>query len=317
MTVKGRAFGLAVGCILAATPAMVVGACGDEAAEVAATEGSGSASGGNGQGGVGNTGGNQAGGSTGQYTSGVGGAPTEEAPCGDRVFACGDLLDNDGDGLIDYQDPDCLGPCDDTEDHYHPQLPGWTGDACRLDCFWDNGNGPGNDDCYWDHRCDPRAVPPDYYPEGEACAYDADFVIPGGPGCDDAFAQQSNTCLNVCAPLTPNGCDCFGCCELPAGSGQHVWLGSYDGNTNPTCTLEDVGDPSKCQPCTPVPSCNNDCEVCEYCLGKTQLPPECFEGGDDPPGQCPQDVQACGGPDQPACPAGTFCITGCCIVLPD
>jgi hypothetical protein len=305
-------------------PAMVVGACGDEGAEVAATEGTGgSGVGGSGGSGSGAMGG--AGGSTGQYTSGVGGAPTDEAPCGAQLYDCGDLEDNDGDGLIDYQDPDCLGPCDDTEDHYHPNLPGWPGDDCHQDCFWDTGNGS-NEDCYWDHHCDPLSVDPNYYPEGQQCENtdppdNANFVIPGGgPTCEEAFAGQPTTCTDFCVPLTPNGCDCFGCCELPAGSGKTVWIGSYDADDNPTCTLDVVDDPSLCQPCTQVPACDNDCGKCEYCLGKTELPPECFdpENPDDPPdGQCPPELQACGGPNQDPCPAGTYCITGCCVQLPN
>ncbi len=30
-------------------------------------------------------------------------------------YGCGDCIDNDGDGLIDDRDPECLGPCDNTE----------------------------------------------------------------------------------------------------------------------------------------------------------------------------------------------------------
>lgn len=312
-----------VGLLVSAlfVPAMAMGGC-DNEAEVAATEGAAGSTVDGGAGGTGaNSGGNSAGGSQGQYVSGVGGAPTEEAACAGKIYACGDLIDNDGDGLIDFQDPDCLGPCDDTEDHYHPQLPGWTGDSCRTDCFWDNGNGPGNDDCYWDHICDPLSVDPNFYPEGELCEYDPNHIIPGGPNCTDAFAMQSDQCSSYCGPLAPNGCDCFGCCELPAGSGQTVWLGSYDEDRTPTCTsLDDAGDPAKCQPCTQVPSCGNDCGECEYCLGKTELPPECFDPenpGDPPPGQCPPELEACGGPNQGPCPLGTYCITGCCVQLPD
>jgi hypothetical protein len=283
-------------------------ACDDATAEVAATQSS--APGGGGGVGLGG-----AGGSGGGAGGDAGAAPGELAPCGDKIYACGDLVDNDGDDLVDNQDPDCLGACDDTEDHYHPQLPGWTGDACRVDCFWDGGNGPGNDDCYWDHRCDPLAVAPDFPPEGAACAYDANYQIPGGPDCAEALGRQSPTCHEVCAPLTPNGCDCFGCCELPAGSGLHVWLGSYDEDKVPTCALGVVGDEALCRPCTPVPACANDCDTCEYCVGKTVLPPECGDPGSDP--QCPPELQRCGGSGQPGCPPGSYCITGCCVALPE
>jgi hypothetical protein len=44
-------------------------------------------------------------------------------------------------------------------------------------------------------------------------------------------------------------------------------------------------------------------------VGKTVLPPEC-----DPmkEGQCPKGLQPCGLQGQAPCPAGYFCITGCC-----
>ncbi len=300
--------------VAATFPAVVMGACGDQAAEVAATEGTGGAAGPTtGPGGAGGTGG-----STGQYTSGVGGAPTEIAPCANQIYECGDLVDNDEDGLIDYQDPDCLGPCDDTEDGYHPELPGWQGDPCHQDCFWDTGEGS-NEGCYWDHKCDPLSVSPRFDPEGELCEYQGDdhVIQGGGPTCASAFMTQTEACLDYCSPLTPNGCDCFGCCELPAGSGKHVWIGSYDGSGAPTCFLDDVDDPDKCRPCTPVPSCNNTCAPCEYCLGKTVLPPECFEPDGGTPEQCPPELQACGGPNQGPCPANTYCITGCCVPLPN
>src|SRR5690348_5261424 len=34
--------------------------------------------------------------------------------CGGRVTACGDCMDNDGDGEVDSHDRECLGPCDNT-----------------------------------------------------------------------------------------------------------------------------------------------------------------------------------------------------------
>jgi hypothetical protein len=287
-----------------------------------------------------NTGGNNAGGtSAGGNAAGGQGQGLVQALCGNQEYECGDTDDNDGDGLIDSDDPDCLGPCDDTEDSYHPELPGWSGDACSQDCFWDTGNG--QEGCYWDHHCDPLSVSPDYHPEGQACENtdppdNAGFSIPGGgPNCVDALAgtyPSHDDCIDYCEPLTPNGCDCFGCCELPAGSGQTVWIGSYDGNT-PTCvTTADFTDPDRCQPCTQVPACVNDCDTCEICIGKPFLPPECFDpppngsggnsgtggggGSGGSPQECPPGAQACGLPGQDPCPAGSFCITGCCQLLP-
>lgn len=300
-----------------------------------------------------------AGGSTSSYSSGVGGAPTITVACQGHIYECGDLVDNDSDGLMDYQDPDCLGPCDNTEDGYIVGIPGSEGPGCTQDCYFDQDSGSGNDDCYWNHKCDPLSISPNYYPEsqnGNKCAYNPGANTPGtGESCAELSAGQSDECYDFCKPLTPNGCDCFGCCELPAGGGNYVWLGSQDASDNGTCNLSEVSDPDKCQPCTPVPGCLNTCETCELCLGKDTLPPECFSGGTgggsgagsgggssssgtggassgsgagggdsssssgsggSNPGQCPSGVQACGVVGQPQCPADYFCITGCCQAVP-
>lgn len=245
--------------------------------------------------------------------------------CAGIIYECGDLLDNDDDGLVDWQDPACTGPCDNTEDSLYPDLPGMTGDKCRLDCFWDNGNGPGNDDCHWDHQCDPLEVDPGYHPEVD-CPYD-DSVSVGQMTCAEAFETQSDTCYAYCVPLVPNGCDCFGCCELPPESGKFVWLQSYDEDKNGTCNLDVIEDPTMCHPCTPVPGCSNGCGRCELCMGKTEVPEDCFgtggtgaggtgAGGGPPEVQCDPDVQPCGLEGQDPCPTGYYCITGCCIKAP-
>jgi hypothetical protein len=72
-----------------------------------------------------------------------------------------------------------------------------------------------------------------------------------------------------------------------------------------------LNDPTRCKPCTQVPSCLNTCEHCELCVGKTTLPLDCVSQ------TCPAGVTPCGLPGQAACPAGLSCITGCCQSNPD
>jgi hypothetical protein len=296
--------------------------CSDDTVDGANTSGAGASSGTNtgAGGGTGGTGGS--GGSSGTNTTGVGGAPTVESECQGHVYECGDIEDNDGDGLIDYQDPDCLGPCDNTEGSFYGGIPGQTGPACIVDCYFDQDSGAGNDDCYWNHKCDDHEVPPNYYPEsanGAQCAHDTNANTPGtAASCDELYATQSQECYDYCGPLTPNGCDCFGCCELPAGSGSYVWLGSEDDAGNGTCDIANMNNPDMCQPCLPVAACLNDCGPCEICIGKPEPDPGCDgAGGSSGAGgagqqQCEEGVQPCGLPGQDPCPAGDYCITGCC-----
>jgi hypothetical protein len=151
----------------------------------------------------------------------TGGGPCVPVACNGHIYECGDCLDNDGDGKIDSEDPDCLGPCDNTENSYYGGIPGQNNAGCKMDCYFDQDTGAGNDDCYWDHRCDPHETDPNYYPEhdeGNKCEYNSDpnFTPPASPfTCSQMYNTQSTACHDYCGPLTPNGCDCFGCCELP------------------------------------------------------------------------------------------------------
>jgi len=243
--------------------------------------------------------------------------------CSGHETECGDCVDNDGDGLVDSHDRECLGPCDDTEG---PELlagiGGETGGPCKADCYFDFGNGSGNDTCYHDHRCDPLSIAPTFDPEGPDCQYEMSRV-----GTRDCPTVQTDLCYDVCRPLTPNGCDCFGCCTFPeltgraaAEGGEYVWLGSVvEGTNDGTCTFDDVLDTTLCRPCTPVGNCFNPCETCEICIGRPTLPPECMTPPDGgvpdgwvPPMRCAPDVQPCGLPGDADCPMDYYCVTGCC-----
>lgn len=247
--------------------------------------------------------------------------PFGPIPCQGHIYQCGDEIDNDGDGVADAADPDCLGPCDNNEMGFYLGIPGGDSAPCRLDCYFDQDQGSGNDGCEWDHRCDP--LEPDLNP---MCAY----LDPPPPSarCPDT---QDPECAEFCGPLVPNGCDCFGCCNLPSGTDRWVFIGSVDGSGNATCTLDEVENDANCHPCTPVPGCLNSCGMCELCLGRPTLPPECLPGPADagpPPdggfpdagpvdGGVPMPVctdgrTSCGVPGLPPCPASYFCLTGCC-----
>ncbi len=224
----------------------------------------------------------------------------EPVRCAGMERACGNCRDDDGDGLSDAADPECLGPCDDSEAELFTGESMRANPSCRSDCFFDLNVGAGDDGCGWSLRCDPLS------PAGEGCAYDATEQR-----CQ-ADARRTSACRQSCLPLTPNGCDCFGCCELPANSGNFVWLGS-EGPQGSHCELGSSADPNVCRPCTPVPDCQNDCAPCELCLGKSALPASC--GGAQLP-ECNPGVTPCDASDPGACGRLHYCITGCCVPLP-
>jgi len=257
--------------------------------------------------------------------------PGNLVPCGPSqdVLACSDGNDNDGDGLIDALDPECTGPCDNSEGSFELDIPGVNKD-CKQDCYWDYDSGAGQDDCDWNHRCDPKSPGAVYK---ATCAYDASFTA--------CTTTQSQQCLDFCLPITPNGCDCFGCCEVYVNGVKYkdtIYLGS-----GTTCTAK---TPQNCAPCTQQVGCMNGCGECELCLGKTvkDLPPKCFTPpvpdagvpGDGPkptdgpqpttdgpkpdqgiylPWLCPPGVQKCLTNND--CPTSYYCITGCCTLSID
>lgn len=253
------------------------------------------------------------------------------AYCQTKLWACGDCTDNDGDGLVDSDDPNCLGPCQNNEAGFAGNIPGQNNAPCKMDCYWDQDTGSGNDSCNWDHRCDPfeDQDPKETMPE-IGCRYNPNHkvsgaTVPNGQNdCTYLRDNQEALCTAFCKPLAPNGCDCFGCCENPAAPGTYVFAGSENAAGQGTCDVASLADPAKCKACTPVAGCSNPCGRCQLCFGKTaaDLPADCFvtpdggtpgaDGGVVNPGQCPSGEQPCGLAGQAPCVPGFYCTTGCC-----
>ena len=243
--------------------------------------------------------------------------------CQGQIYACGDCLDNDGDCKIDtLGDEHCLGPCSNNETGFKGEISGQDHGNCTADCYFDKDDGAGNDTCEWSHDCDPLSLAtstPPYTPHNDSKCNYANNSTQQNAQCDAWNNQQTLTCwdptgtpptTNYCGSLVPNGCDCFGCCEIP-GAPTTVFLGSRpDANDPGTCNMSTLDDPNLCYPCTQVDSCLNTCETCEICVGKPELPPECTCQ------VCAPGEQLCGAPCGTPCPTGFFCRTGCCAPNP-
>jgi hypothetical protein len=217
---------------------------------------------------------------------------------------CSNGIDDDGDGLTDYFDPECVGGLDDDESSFATGIPGDNIDACKQDCFFDGNSGAGDDGCDWQLKCDPLNT-------NTKCPYDADYVGKHATECS-VSASQSQSCIDHCRPLVPNGCDCFGCCVVPDVS--------HPIRLDVTCTADQFGNPAKCPACTQVTQCANPCEHCELCVGKPTLPADCAAAPDagTPAPQCDEGWIPCGpGTSTPVdgCPPNYGCITGCCTSL--
>jgi hypothetical protein len=236
--------------------------------------------------------------------SGVTLTPTGTLMCGNHVCQCNNGIDDDGDGTADGFDVECTGGIDDDESSFATGIPGDNRDPKWQDCFFDGNSGAGDDRCRYPTEC-----------------------LTGELSLDDTACAVTQACRDNCQPRTPNGCDCFGCCavELPGGGQVNVTLSD-------TCSLEKIGDPAACAPCSPNPSCGNECGECELCPGKTEadLPASCHPAttpGDDP---TPPDVDPPSDPVDPpvfscdeltecdeagGCPIGEACSMGCCLIV--
>ena len=210
-----------------------------------------------------------------------------EVSCSGKVYQCGNGFDDDMDGKVDLDDPECISPCDDNEKSFETKLPGQNKD-CKSDCYFDANSGQGDDQCVWNLICDPQNPGADI-----GCAYDPNFTM-----CEMILMDQ---CLEFCHPLVPNGCDCFGCCQI---GDKFVYLDS-----NPECSIDNL---DACNTCTFFESCNNPCvpEECELCFGQDpeDLPEKC-----NMMPKCDGEKTPC--LDESECMNGEFCQTGCCVPI--
>jgi hypothetical protein len=244
--------------------------------------------------------------------------------CNGVVCQCADGKDQDGDGLIDQADPECVGPNDNDESTFATGIPGDNRDTACQDCFFDGNSGSGNDGCRVATSCLTKA--------GDSSS--------GRGSCDTCAATDK--CRTSCQAYTPNGCDCFGCCTVNLGSNitMSVLLGGG-------CDINGVMLSAACVQCVPSTTCGNTCGTCELCPGKTlaDLPASCTPprpdggtadasvpgndggtiiGGSDAatPPPPPPPVPTCDmgetvcGSNPAACGAGQVCAFGCCILTP-
>jgi hypothetical protein len=222
--------------------------------------------------------------------SGAGAASEPHVPsahCNAGPCACDDGEDDDGDGLRDGLDPECTGAFDDDETSFGIGKPNKQ-NQCR-DCFWDDNAG---------------------YDDG--CRYPAECLTgsePNGNG-NCSSCDVSDKCVDSCRDRTPNGCDCFGCCEIHRPNGELLRV-----ELSESCDLNSLDDAQACPRCDPSPACANPCGRCELCLGKrtADLPADCASGRPDLPAyRCEEGLRVCG--SSADCVGASYCLLGCCLI---
>lgn len=200
--------------------------------------------------------------------------------CGTVPCACDDGIDNDGDHLADGEDPECTGAFDRDEGSFATGGPS-KAKNCR-DCFWDEDESKGNDDCRYPSEC----------LTGKA---------PNGKGTCSS-CKVSDACLSTCAARTPSGCDCFGCCEVSRPDGTTLRI-----ELSETCSMAKLDDPKACPRCVQSTQCRNPCGRCELCPGRTlrDLPADCVAN------DCEEGQPVCS--TAVGCTTDLYCQQGCCF----
>lgn len=194
----------------------------------------------------------------GQTSTASGGAERVDAAyecvptrCGGPLLECGDCIDNDEDGLVDHLDPDCFGPCSDTE----AALLGRPQPCDTGACFFDFDCGGGND-----QRC-ANLVPNGCDCHG--CCQVGDLAVAlgsvgaaGEPSCTADTLTDPDACQPCTQdPACTNACDeCESCfddrladdpCARPPGCAE------------PAC-------PDGVEPCSP--QCGIPCPAALVCI---------------------------------------------------
>lgn len=201
------------------------------------------------------------------------------ALCGNRPCACSNGFDDDGDGLVDGFDPECSAAFDDSEDSFATGVHGEGQDTKCQDCFFDDDSGG---------TC-KRA---------RSCALDG--TPSSGTGACSSCAVEAS-CASSCLPRVPNGCDCYGCCQV-----YRAGIAVANVLLTPGCSLATLDDQALCVRCQPAADCANPCSDCELCTGRTLA---------DLPSRCGGVARCEGGPActrEADCPAMQYCLQGCC-----
>lgn len=159
----------------------------------------------------------------------AGGTAATGGSSGTSLVACDDGLDNDQDGYVDSDDPECTGASDADEATFAVYPPGDNVDPKWQDCFFDDNSAAGDDTCHYANACLHGSLPQ-----------------------DDADCQVSATCIAACAPQTPPGCDCFGCCTMALDADT-----SADIELSATCSSEQLADTVACPRCVKSNQCSN------------------------------------------------------------
>ena len=236
-----------------------------------------------------------------------------QATCQGKVYQCGDCVDNDGDCRIDSADDQCLGPCDNNENSFYGGIPGQNNSPCKMDCYFDQDTGSGNDDCYWSHEVRPARGRAELSARGRRSARTTRTPTSRAPAtsCAQAFSQRSRrSACDYCGPLDAQRLRLLRLLRDP-GRADHGLARLGGRQRRRHARLDNVDDPTLCKPCTQVPACLNTCDTLRDLRRQADPPPDVTSGNNARRAIRPA---ACRG--KPPARSAISCVTGCCQPVP-
>ena len=178
---------------------------------------------------------------------------------------CTNCVDDDGDNMVDGFDIECSGAIDDDESSFATGVPGDNQGDVRQDCFYDGNGGTGDDGCDVHVCCLLAECPPG---------------LPGPPFDPAVDCVIGDACRAACEPLTPPGCDCFGCCTICDDAGcEDIYVHPAFA---PECDASSIHDGAVCPACVKRTECTSGCDAgspsCETSADCPDVTPYCAAG---------------------------------------
>lgn len=239
---------------------------------------------------------------------------------------CDDEIDNDGDGLVDCDDPDCLaepvcgvcgnGVVETNEECDDGNLD--AGDCCSALCEYEAAGSACTDDgnACTDDQCNATGVcqnigNTDPCDDGDYCTVDDTC---GGGSCVPGTARDCSGSDSACGSGVCNSVTAT-CDVTPANEGQACDDGLY-------CTVGETCTAGLCNggtdPCVGQPECFDTCdEVADVCVSPVGTPCTadsdiCTDDVCDGSGNCSHPFNTAPCDDGDACTSADACASGVC-----
>ena len=214
---------------------------------------------------------------------------------------CSDGIDNDGDGKIDYADPECVGAARQRRELVRDRHPGRQRRRLQAGLLLRRQLGHGR------RRLRVAA---------QVRSDEHERAVPVRPGVRPVSTRTSARCRRRSRRAASTTARSWSRTAATASAAASVPGAPTPIRLVATCTAEGLRQSRRsARACTQVTQCMTPCGHCDYCIGKDTLPADCTP---DPTAARPTPARPATRPAgstasiRRMCPTDTGCVTGCC-----